>query len=198
MDPQTATLVATALGGLLGVLGTLGGTWLNNRHLASMAEADRRTDAARRREERDERERQDLEARREAAADKVRAALKRAVEAVAVCEVLRLEVQAAREQTYETPLNATALERGQRITAVLAEFGQVSAEMSAFGGDLALHSRSLLEAAREALNGHVGGLTIEPAARFFEHAAREWLEAHARVALGGTTPAQTAPNETQR
>ena len=197
LDPQLVTLLATAIGGLLAGVGTLGATWLNNRHQALLAAAERAEEATRRQEERAAEDRAALERRREAAANVVRDSLRRIVEAASVAETLRLEVEEAIQAGEDYAAFAMEKDRRQRVSAVVAEFGRINADMTAFGGDLATKARAALDSVRAALEGSRYWESVMDVVHMFEVTAAEWLKEHARVTLSGTTPAQTAPNEMQ-
>lgn len=197
MDPQITTLLAGIGGGVFTLVGTLGTTWLNNKHQAKQAADERAAEEKLQREERAAEDRSASDRRRDEAATVVRSALMRVVEAASVGESLRLEVDEAKRYGHDTASSMTERDRRVRAAGVISELGKISAEMTAFGGELALYARSLLEAARASLQGNYSALSFEQDARMFEAAAATWLQEHARVSLGGTEAAQTAPDGTR-
>ncbi|MGM0697044.1 MAG: hypothetical protein ACQET9_09650 [Actinomycetota bacterium] len=195
MDPQTATLFATALGGLLGVLGTLGGSWLNNRYQASQAKDQREENGQRRAEKRlAEQHKQDRED------------LIAAVTAVhdATADIGPLIHRIDPRRGGQGGPGDLSSEEYRVWNAAMRRLSSAQVIVSAIDQNAGAEIMAFINVARG--TGKEGEPTLGECRKSCDEALMEALSSRrldravesARESVGrGTTPAQTAPNETR-
>ncbi|MBN6751056.1 hypothetical protein [Micrococcus luteus] len=202
MDPQVATLLAGLGASFLTAAGTLGATALSNRHAAQEAKATREREDERWKAERRDAQAAEARRRRQAAWDVVQDALLRAAEARVTCEALVSELESLGRDA-KNPANAPRADQlaaqlqdlRVRMSANVAEFSKVAVALAPYGQPLGRDAEDLVNVVRAVHGGSTSLAMLSEEMQHFQASVATWLEKNREFELG-TTPAQTAPNET--
>ena len=204
MDPQIATLLAGIGGGVFTLVGTLGATWLNNRHAAKLARETREQEDARWQADRRDAQAEEARLRRETSWKVVHDALLRAAEARVVCEALVAELEGLSRDAKNSAngpradqLAAQVQDLRVRMSANVAEFSKIAVTLAPYGHPLRGDAEELVNVVRAVHGGSQRLSRLGQEMQYFQNAVGTWLEQNREPACG-TTPAQTAPNETQK